>query len=68
LRLAYGSLGGQRSSEDATRLRRDAVLEATPLLTAPPHGSTQDNDEVEWQGGRVYLHLGVRRDDRDARQ
>ncbi len=20
-------------------------------------------DEVEWQGGRVYLHLGVRRDD-----
>jgi hypothetical protein len=21
-------------------------------------------DEVEWQGGRVYLHLGLRRDDR----
>ena len=21
-------------------------------------------DEVEWQGGRVYLHLGVPRDDR----
>ena len=21
-------------------------------------------DEVEWQGGRVYFHLGVRRDDR----
>ena len=20
-------------------------------------------DEVEWQGGRVYLHLGTRRDD-----
>jgi hypothetical protein len=20
-------------------------------------------DEIEWQGGRVYLHLGVRRDD-----
>ena len=20
-------------------------------------------DEVEWQGGRVYLHLGARRDD-----
>jgi hypothetical protein len=19
-------------------------------------------DEVEWQGGRIYLHLGVRRD------
>jgi hypothetical protein len=26
-------------------------------------------DEVEWQGGRVYLHLGARRDDpRDARR
>ncbi len=21
-------------------------------------------DEVEWQGGRVYLHLGARREDR----
>jgi hypothetical protein len=21
------------------------------------------DDEVEWQGGRVYLHLGARRDD-----
>jgi hypothetical protein len=20
-------------------------------------------DEVQWQGGRVYLHLGIRRDD-----
>jgi hypothetical protein len=20
-------------------------------------------DEIEWQGGRVYLHLGARRDD-----
>jgi len=28
-----------------------------------PRGSTQDNDEVEWQGGPVYLHLGARRDD-----
>jgi hypothetical protein len=24
-------------------------------------------DEVEWQGGRVYLHLGVRRDDAERR-
>jgi hypothetical protein len=24
-------------------------------------------DEVEWQGGQVYLHLGVRRDDRRQR-
>jgi hypothetical protein len=23
-------------------------------------------DEVEWQGGRAYLHLGARRDDRRA--
>jgi hypothetical protein len=23
---------------------------------------TQDNDEVEWQGGRIYLHLGARRE------
>ena len=25
-------------------------------------------DDDEWPGGRVYLHLGDRRDDRDARQ
>jgi hypothetical protein len=24
-------------------------------------------DEVEWQGGRVYLHLGARRDDQPRR-
>jgi hypothetical protein len=24
-------------------------------------------DEVEWQGGRVYLHLGARRDDAERR-
>jgi hypothetical protein len=24
-------------------------------------------DEVEWQGDRVYLHLGARRDDRRGR-
>jgi hypothetical protein len=28
---------------------------------------TQDNDEVEVQGGRVYLHLGARRDDAERR-
>ena len=22
-----------------------------------------DNDEIEWQGGRVNLHLGARQDD-----
>jgi hypothetical protein len=25
--------------------------------------SEREIDEVEWQGGRVYLHLGARRDD-----
>jgi hypothetical protein len=25
--------------------------------------SEREVDEVEWQGGRVYLHLGARRDD-----
>jgi hypothetical protein len=33
------------------------------LLTGPLDGTAHDNDEVEWQGGRVYLHLGARRDD-----
>jgi hypothetical protein len=41
----------------------DAVLEATPLLRALPRCSTHDNDELELQGGRVYLHLGARRDE-----
>jgi hypothetical protein len=41
----------------------DAVLDATPLLRRLPCGSAQDNHQVEWQGGRVYLHLGARRDD-----
>jgi hypothetical protein len=40
-----------------------AVLDETPLLRALPRASTQDNDELDWQGGRVYLHLGARRDD-----
>jgi hypothetical protein len=30
----------------------------TGSLCRPP----SDNDEVEWQGGRVFLHLGARRD------
>jgi hypothetical protein len=32
------------------------------LLGCEAYGE-RDVDEVEWQGGRVYLHLGVRRDD-----
>jgi hypothetical protein len=41
----------------------DIVLDATPLMEEPRPRRAQDNDEVEWQGGRVYLHLGARRDD-----
>jgi hypothetical protein len=39
------------------------TIHDTTLLVsmAPPRGA-KDNDEVEWQRGRVYLHLGVRRD------
>jgi hypothetical protein len=39
------------------------VFDATPLIREPLLRRTQDNDEIEWQGGRVYLHLGARRDD-----
>ena len=45
----------------------NTVLDAAPLLKALPPGSTQDNDEVEVQAGRVYLHLGARRDDGESR-
>jgi hypothetical protein len=38
----------------------DATAQLRELLLDRP----LDNDEVEWQGGRVYLHLGARRDDR----
>jgi hypothetical protein len=43
------------------------VFDATPLIREPLLCRTQDNDEVEWQGGRVYLHLGARRDDTERR-
>jgi hypothetical protein len=35
----------------------------TALLTGPLDDSARDNDDIEWQGGWVYLHLGARRDD-----
>jgi hypothetical protein len=41
----------------------DIGHDATLLVRALPFCSARDNDEVEWQGGRVYLHLGARRDD-----
>jgi hypothetical protein len=37
----------------------------TRLLTpaaAAARNRPQDNDDVEWHAGRVYLHLGARRD------
>jgi hypothetical protein len=34
-------------------------LQPNPVLTA----CARELDEVEWQGGRVYLHLGAGRDD-----
>jgi hypothetical protein len=42
------------------RLPRDAELPAFE----PGCGAycEREVDEVEWQGGRAYLHLGVRRD------
>jgi hypothetical protein len=41
----------------------DSVHKATARLAALRGGVARDNDEIEWQGGRVYLHLGARRDD-----
>jgi hypothetical protein len=41
----------------------DIGHDATLLVRELPSCSAKDNDEVEWQGDRVYLHLGVRRDD-----
>jgi hypothetical protein len=48
------------------RLPRDAELLA--FEAGCEDYCEREVDEVEWQGGRVYLHLGVRRDDGDARQ
>jgi hypothetical protein len=44
----------RRSLRDAELLAFDAGCEDY---------CEREVDEVEWQGGRVYLHLGVRRDD-----
>jgi hypothetical protein len=52
--------------ETLQRLPRDAELLA--FEAGCEDYCEREVDEVEWQGGRVYLHLGVRRDDRDARQ
>jgi hypothetical protein len=44
------------------RLPRDAELLA--FEPGCEEYCEREIDEVGWQGGRVYLHLGVRRDDR----
>jgi len=43
------------------RLPRDAELLA--MEPGCEEYCEREVDEVEWQGGRVYLHLGARRDD-----
>jgi hypothetical protein len=43
------------------RLPRDAELLA--MEAGCQEYCEREVDEVEWQGGRVYLHLGARRDD-----
>jgi hypothetical protein len=39
------------------------IYDATLLVSMLPPRAADDNDEAERQGRRVYLHLGVRRDD-----
>jgi hypothetical protein len=58
LRLGNGSPLRQCSRRGAARLVADAILQATLLFTASPRRPTQDNDELELQGGHVYLPWG----------
>jgi hypothetical protein len=44
-------------------LRHGHVHHKNILVAGSLCRSPTDNDEVEWQGDRVYLHLGARRDD-----
>jgi hypothetical protein len=48
------------------RLPRDAELLA--FEAGCEDYCEREVDEVEWQGGRVYLHLGARRGEHDAGQ
>jgi hypothetical protein len=47
------------------RLPRDAELLA--FEAGCEQYCEREVDEVEWQGSRVYLHLGARRDDPQRR-
>lgn len=44
-----------------------AVHHTALLVDGPKLHVARDNDEVEVEGGRVYLHLGARRDDAELR-
>jgi hypothetical protein len=52
---------GSRLADHAAAPPRDAELLA--FEAACEDYCEREIDEVEWQGGRVYLHLGARRDD-----
>ena len=47
----------------ATLQRLPKDIEVLACEAACEDYCEREVDEVEWQGGRVYLHLGVRRDD-----
>jgi hypothetical protein len=46
-----------------TSTRQDPALGALVLDVLKVFSPAPDNDDVEWQGGRMYLHLGARWDD-----
>jgi hypothetical protein len=41
----------------------NVIHDVTLLVREPPLHAAKDNDELELQDGRVYLHLGARRDE-----
>jgi hypothetical protein len=47
----------------ATLQRLPKDIEVLAFEAACEDYCEREVDEVEWQGGRVYLHLGARRDD-----
>jgi hypothetical protein len=46
----------------ATLLRLPKDVEVLAFEAGCEDYCEREVDEVEWQGGRVYLHLGARRD------
>jgi hypothetical protein len=46
-----------------SRSLEHSVRHATLLVNRPRFHAARGTDEVQWQGGRVYLHLGARRED-----